>query len=75
MKLSILIGTIVLAIAATANAGPVTLVDRGLPTANLNNASGANRSNVAWVDGRYPTPHVLLGDTFQNTSSMKKPGR
>src|ERR1035437_7580334 len=24
--------------------------DRGLPTANLNNAAGANRSNVAWGD-------------------------
>lgn len=29
-----------------------TLVcDRGLPTANLNNAAGANRSNVAWSFG------------------------
>jgi len=27
------------------------LFDRGLPTANLNNAAGANRSNVAWGFG------------------------
>jgi hypothetical protein len=31
-------------------AASVLVVDRGLPTDNLNNVSGANRSNVAWAD-------------------------
>lgn len=51
------------------------LVDRGLPTANLNDAAGANRSNVSWV--QYPTSgdntaanYFMVGDTFQNTSSQ-----
>ena len=35
------------------------LVDRGLPTANLNNVAGADRSNVAWAD-----PPLLEGDKF-----------
>jgi hypothetical protein len=34
--------------------------DRGLPTANLNNAAGANRSNVAWSNGN----DYVSGDTF-----------
>lgn len=36
-----------LLIANVATAAPL-LVDRGLPTSNLNNAAGANRSNVGW---------------------------
>jgi hypothetical protein len=36
------------------------LVDRGLPTANLNNAAGAERSNVAWAFG----DTWLAGDDF-----------
>lgn len=43
-----------------------TLVfDRGLPTANLNNAAGANQSNVQWADVETPpeTPW-LPGDDF-----------
>lgn len=41
-------------------AGPALLVDRGLPQANLNNASGDYRSNVRWssYDGGF------LGDDF-----------
>jgi hypothetical protein len=47
------------------------LVDRGLPTANLNNTAGVDRSNVAWTEGGYtPTDYWLVGDTFQNTSSQ-----
>ncbi len=48
------------------------LVDRGLPTANLNNAAGANRSNVSWADVPYTsaTDYWLVGDTFTNTSSQ-----
>lgn len=37
------------------------VVDRGLPIINLNNAAGANRSNVAWADS--PAPD-FFGDTF-----------
>jgi hypothetical protein len=40
-------------------AGPV--VDRGLPTTNLNNAAGADRANVAWSDGN----DAITGDTFK----------
>ncbi len=55
--------------AATMSASALTLVDRGLPTANLNNAAGANRSNIAWAFGQYtPSAYWLVGDTFQNTS-------
>lgn len=52
-------------------ASPI-LVDRGLPTTNLNNAAGADRSNVAWVFGKSPsaTDYWLVGDTFTNTSSQ-----
>jgi hypothetical protein len=64
-----LISTIALATAISANAG--LLVDRGLPTANLNNAAGADRANVDWVETDYtPGNYWLDGDTFQNTSSQ-----
>ena len=49
------------------------LLDRGLPSANLN-LTNANRSNVAWVDGGQttaaPTPanYWVEGDTFKNTT-------
>lgn len=52
------------------SASAATLVDRGLPTANLNNAAGPNRSNVAWLfTGYTPADYWLVGDTFTNTSS------
>jgi len=58
---------------SAALASPI-LVDRGLPTANLNNAAGANRSNVAWVFGGKSSSddanYWLVGDTFTNTSSQ-----
>jgi hypothetical protein len=41
-------------------ADPVLVVDRGLPQANLNNASGPVRSNVRW--GNHD--HGFLGDDF-----------
>lgn len=54
-----MIGVGCLLLASTAHADPL-VVDRGLPTANLNNAAGANRSNVSWaVGGGY-----FIGDTF-----------
>lgn len=43
--------SVVLLFSATATLNADVMVfDRGLPTANLNNAAGANRSNVAWGD-------------------------
>jgi WD40 repeat protein len=44
---------------------PMPVFDRGLPTANLNNAAGADRSNVEWADFETPpeTPW-LPGDDF-----------
>jgi len=48
------------ALAAVAAPGPQLVVDRGLPQANLNDASGSARSNVRWAipdDG-------FLGDDF-----------
>jgi hypothetical protein len=66
---------LILGLAATCLAGNMAfanlLVDRGLPTANLNDAAGALRSNVAWVDGGYTAGnYVMEGDTFQNTSAQ-----
>ena len=57
-------------LAGSLPAGATLLVDRGLPTDNLNNAAGADRSNVAWTFTQYtPSDYWLVGDTFQNTSS------
>ncbi len=56
------------ALSGTVIAAPL-LVDRGLPTANLNNVAGSNRSNVAWAFSAYTSPdYWLVGDTFTNTS-------
>jgi hypothetical protein len=41
------------------------LVDRGLPTANLNNAAGADRSNVEWAFGADTGGNWLAGDDFK----------
>jgi hypothetical protein len=63
---------VVAAMSGTAQAE--LLVDRGLPTANLN-ATDSTRSNVAWTDGGQtaatPTPasYYVEGDTFTNTST------
>ncbi len=43
------------------SADPALVVDRGLPQANLNNSSGAARSNVRWGWN----DHGFLGDDFQ----------
>ena len=59
--------------AGTAGAATV-LFDRGLPTANLNNAAGSSRSNVAWADGENsaaPSPYYLPGDNFTLTSNAQ----
>lgn len=44
------------------SANAALLVDRGLPTGNLNIAAGSNRSNVAWADPVSST--VSIGDNF-----------
>jgi hypothetical protein len=65
MKKFGLIGALAMAMAVNAFAD--TLVDRGLPTANLNNAAGANRANVAWADQEptsTPAEYWLPGDSF-----------
>ncbi len=64
MRKTILAGAAALAtalcVAGAASATSSTLVERGLPTTNLNNAAGANRSNVAWSQGN----DSITGDTF-----------
>ncbi len=60
--LTILVAAImILAASGVANAGIV--FDRGLPSGNLNNAAGSNRSNVAWADDNY-ADGVFVGDNF-----------
>jgi hypothetical protein len=46
------------------------VVDRGLPTANLNNAAGVNRSNVTWgFDDNAPGAAYFSGDDFKITGA------
>lgn len=52
----------VLLASAAAHADPVVF-DRGLPAANLNNAAGSDRSNVAWGFGENK-PAYYAGDNF-----------
>ena len=71
LRLSTVIGSLALlglgvALSAPASAAPL-IFDRGLPTANLNNAAGANRSNVAWGDNVAST--VSVGDNFTLSGS------
>jgi len=47
----------------SSSATAALVVDRGLPTANLNNISGANRSNVTWGYGQSPEQY-FTGDDF-----------
>lgn len=57
--------------AASVQAAPTLLVDRGLPTLNLNNAAGADRSNVSWTEPKGPNgEHWVDGDSFTNTSAQ-----
>ncbi len=58
----------ILAVAALQPAAATLIVDRGLPTANLNNSAGSNRSNVAW-DFKPPGTYIS-GDDF----SLPTPG-
>lgn len=56
------VGCVVLGLAELASAN--LLFDRGLPTKNLNNAAGSNRSNVAWAFGADNQGTWLAGDDF-----------
>lgn len=75
MKRKLVFGAGVAAVALVSlawvtGANAALLVDRGLPTINLNNSAGANRSNVAWTETGYsPANYWMVGDTFANTSS------
>ncbi len=56
-----------LALITVLPASAITLVDRGLPTINLNNAAGNDRSNVAWADyetSQTPSDYWVPGDSF-----------
>lgn len=60
----LLVLTAAVSIASPALTFADTIVfDRGLPTANLNNAAGASRSNVAWTDSDFATGW-FVGDDF-----------
>jgi hypothetical protein len=52
--------TVCLLVLPAIAADPVLVVDRGLPSSNLNDAAGASRSNVRW--GWHD--HGFLGDDF-----------
>jgi len=53
-----LLGLVTAALPARAD---IMIVDRGLPTENLNAAAGANQSNVSWAE---PDLSLFDGDTF-----------
>ncbi len=55
--------SIAFAMLSVSAANAVLVIDRGLPTANLNNISGANRSNVSWGFGQNPEDY-FTGDDF-----------
>lgn len=59
---------IALGLALTAFSAQADLLfDRGLPTDNINNAAGSNRSNIAWADSETtgtPSEYWLPGDNF-----------
>lgn len=59
-RIALLAAAALCALAAFSGVASAATVDRGLPTANLNNAAGADRSNVAWSDGSGD----VTGDTF-----------
>jgi hypothetical protein len=61
------IGAVSVAGVGVSFGGPAPTVDRGLPIVNLNNAGGANRSNVAWSNGN----DFVTGDSF----TLGRPGQ
>lgn len=64
-KLVVLLMVLGLIIGGSGLASADLLFDRGLPTTNLNNAAGANRSNVLWADwesSNTPSEYWVNGD-------------
>jgi hypothetical protein len=60
-----MLASLALIIIGTTVKADVLIFDRGLPTANLNNAAGADRSNVAWADySPYGGANWAIGDDF-----------
>lgn len=60
-------GLVIVASLGTTVYADQLVFDRGLPTANLNNAAGSSRSNVSWSDNQpnsNPTDYRLPGDDF-----------
>lgn len=65
MTITVLTAATGLALMPAASTTAQTLVfDRGLPDTNLNNVSGANRSNVAWGYGQSGANDFTTGDDF-----------
>ena len=64
MRSMLLLSLTALGLIAAGAAQASLLVDRGLPTDNLNNAAGPNRSNVTWAFGSYPPYAWFVGDDF-----------
>jgi hypothetical protein len=67
---AVLVAALTAALVAPA-AASVVLLDRGLPTANLNDTAGSERSNVRWWSGVYDSAadYRIVGDSFTNTST------
>ncbi len=65
-KLMTICAVVSLLISLQAFGASSLVFDRGLPTANLNNAAGVNRSNVLWADSEtaQTDPFYLPGDDF-----------
>jgi len=61
------IAILVISLTAAMSASAAMLVNRGLPTANLNAAAGADQSNVAWAE---PDLGLFDGDTFTVTGTQ-----
>lgn len=67
MKKFLLFLLVIVCISIWSGMASATLIlDRGLPTANLNSDAGSNRSNVAWADSDY-----ISGDDFTLSGSGK----
>lgn len=68
MRKALFLLTLTAALSTAASAA--TIFSRPLPVSNLNNAAGANRSNIAWVSGQSAPPdYYILGDNFSLPSN------
>ena len=68
---SIIRAVLRIAILTTAAIASPLVVNRGLPTENLNNAPGGSRSNVVWPFASVTSSDDwLAGDTLKNTNSQ-----